>query len=135
MSDWNGPSAPGACATAGMMSVLGGGRVLPPGPTGVTRLTDTVLVVDVLSFAPGPPLPLELVVTVSVPLFAPGGRFAGFAVTTSVMPDVGSAPDDGDTLRYGLSTVAVNETGCDCPAICTFIFTGVVLPSGVGTSI
>src|ERR1700757_2512370 len=128
MSDWNGPSAPGACATAGMMSVLGGGSVFPPGPTGVTRLTDTVLVVAVLSFAPGPPFPLELVVTVTVPLLAPGGRFAGFAVTTSVMPEGDRVPQDGDTLRYGLSTGAVNETGCDCPAIYTFIFTGVVLP-------
>src|SRR5579884_2235660 len=118
-----------------MISALAGGRPVVAGATGVTRLTDTDLVVVVLSLGAGPPLPLPPVTTVSVPVLAPGGSPDGFAVTTSVMPEVGSVPDDGETLKYGLSTVAVNDTGCDCPAICTFIFTGAVLPSGVGASI
>ena len=88
-SDWNGPNAPGACATAGMTSALEGGSVVEPGVTGVTRLTVTDFVAIVA--------PLET--TFSVPVFAPGGRPVGFAVTVTVVPPAGIVPDDGVTVR------------------------------------
>ena len=86
--------------TAGMISVLDGGSDFVPGPTGVTRLTETDFVATVAPFA----------CTVSVPVFAPGGNPLGLAVTLIVVPPGGIDPVDGETLRYGLSVDAVNVT-------------------------
>src|SRR5262249_39868050 len=111
-----------------MIRAFGGGIVFPPGATGVTRLTET-------DFATGVE---PLGETVSVPVFAPGGRFAGFAVTVRVVPLGPIVPDEGETLRYDLSVEAVNPTSSAClpltPGMNTFIVTGVVLPTGVVTS-
>ena len=49
------------------MSALPGGRAFPPGETGVTRLIETGTLAD---------WPV-LVVTLTVPVFAPGGRLPG----------------------------------------------------------
>src|SRR2546423_7298418 len=112
-----------------MISALGGGSPFPAGPTGVTRLTETDFDASVDPFA----------LTVSVPVFAPGGRFEGFAVTVTVVPFGPIVPELGETVRYGLSVVAVNPTSCAClffdtgPGKNTFIDTRVVLPTGVGT--
>src|SRR5205085_4398377 len=96
-SDWNGPVKPTTCVTMGMISAFAGGCVLPDGPTGVTRLMDTG------TFAVCP----ALVVTVTVPVFAPGGRLPGCAVTVRLtLPDDGTLPCDGMTARYGLSVAA-----------------------------
>src|SRR3954447_13749329 len=91
-SDWNGPAAPFTCVITGMISVFGGGKVLRPGATGVTRLSEKGRL---------PVWPL-LVVTVTVPVFAPGGSADGFAVTfTLTIPFAGTVPLDGVTVRYG----------------------------------
>src|SRR5436190_21416464 len=89
-SDWNGPPEPLTCVTTGMISALPGGRFLLPGETGVTRLTETgTLVVWPV-----------LVVTVTVPVLAPGGRLPGAAVTLrSTLPDAGMLPAEGVTVR------------------------------------
>ena len=127
-SDWKGPVAPGACVTTGMTSALDGGRPLPPGLTGVTRLTDTDLVATLAPFE----------MTFSVPVFAPGGRFVGLAVTVTVVPPGGIVPDDGVTVRYGLSTAAVKGTSNACLPVGegmeTVIVTGIVLPTGTTAS-
>ena len=71
------------------MIALAGGNPVVDGATGVTRLTDTDLVVTGAPFE----------VTVSVPVFAPGGRLDGFAVTVTVVPPGGIVPDEGVTVR------------------------------------
>src|ERR1051325_908747 len=77
--------------------------VLPPGVTGVTRLTDTGV------FASDAP---PAAVTLSVPVFAPGGSAVGFAVTVTVVPPAGIVPELGETVRYGLSMLAVKAVPC-----------------------
>src|SRR5438093_4983202 len=111
-----------------MTSALEGGSVVEPGVTGVTRLTVTDFVAIVA--------PLEA--TFNVPVFAPGGRPDGFAVTVTVVPPAGIVPDDGVTVRYGLSVVAVNGTSSAClppgEGMKTFMVTGAVLPRGAVAS-
>src|SRR5438067_8131066 len=85
---------------AGMISAFDGGMFFVPGATGVTRLTETDFDAIVEPFD----------CTVSVPVFAPGGRPLGFAVTLTVVPPGGIVPLDGETLRYGLSVEAVYVT-------------------------
>ncbi|SRR5258706_10297447 len=86
-SDWNGPVAPFTCVTTGMTSALPGGMDLPPGVTGVTRLTDTgTLPIDA---------PLFVFVTLTVPVFAPGGRSLGLTVTVTVVPFGPTVPEGG----------------------------------------
>ena len=80
-----------------MTSAFGGGVVLPDGATGVTRLIDIGVFVVV-----------PFVVTFRVPVLAPGGSELGSAVTVTVVPVGGIVPDDGVTVRYGLSVTAVN---------------------------
>jgi hypothetical protein len=76
--------------------------------------------------------------TVSVPVFAPGGRPVGFAVTVTVVPPGGMVPEEGETVRYGLSVVAVNATSSAFAllgaSMWTGMLTGVVLPSGAVAS-
>src|SRR5207253_10673858 len=108
--------------------------VLVPGATGVTRLTETDCVTVVTSFAAGPPFPLAPITTVNVAVFAPGGRPKVVPVTTRVMPEVGNWPEEGDTEKYGLSTLAENVVAADCPGMNTFIRTSAPLPSGTVTS-
>jgi len=96
-SEKNGLVAPLTCVTTGMISALFGGSDLLPGATGVTRLTESGTLATVV--------PPE--VTVTVPVFAPGGRLLGFAVTVTVVPPGGIVPLDGVTVRYGLSVVAL----------------------------
>src|SRR3954454_22084928 len=96
-SEKNGLVAPLTCVTTGMISALFGGSDLPPGATGVTRLTESGTLATVV-----PPD-----VTVTVPVLAPGGSEAGFAVTVTVVPPGGIVPLDGVTVRYGLSVVAL----------------------------
>src|SRR5437763_4362321 len=97
-SDWNGPAALLTCVTTGMISALPGGSALPPRATGVTRLTETGVLI-------GAPL---LGVTVTVPVFAPGGRLTGCAVTVSVVPLGANMPLCGVTVRKLRSVVALN---------------------------
>src|SRR4051794_2101491 len=113
-SEKNGLVAPLTCVTTGMISALFGGSDLLPAATGVTRLTDSGTLTTVL--------PPE--VTVTVPVFAPGGRLVGFAVTVTVVPPGGIVPEDGVTVRYGLSVVALKPVSSDP-----------VLPDGPGMKI
>ena len=77
-------------------------------------------------------------VTLNVPVFAPGGRFDGFAVTVTVVPPGGIVPDDGLTVRYGLSTDAVYATSSASfplgEGMNTLMLTGAVLPTGAVAS-
>ena len=105
---------------------------MPDDDTGVTRLTDTG------TFAVCP----VLVVTVTVPVFAPGGRLPGFAVTLRfTLPDGGTVPDGGVTFMYGLSVfvVYVTMSSAFLPLAfsCTVsgMLTGVVVPKGTTASV
>src|ERR1700747_3723292 len=96
-----------------------------PGRTGVTRLieTGTDAIVE-------PPVD----VTVTVPVFAPGGRPVGFAVAATTGETAAeNVPAVGFTLRNGLSVLALNadEAG---PEIASGIATEVVLPNGTTVS-
>src|SRR5262245_28617132 len=114
----------------GMISALPGGKVLPDCPTGVTRLIDTG------TFVVAPPL-----VTLTVPVFAPGGRLPGVAVTVRLtVPDAGTLPDDGVTVRYGLSVFAVNVASSAVLPLAfsrtaTGTSTGAVVPKGTTASV
>src|SRR6185369_1890702 len=77
----------------------------------------------------------EEMVTMTVPVSVPFGRFEGSALTSSVTPSAGRTPLAGTTVSHGLSTVAVN--GCTRPSLrpgtktcCTTIS---VLPTGTVT--
>src|SRR6266850_7569244 len=113
---------------AGMMSAFDGGIDFEPGPTGVTRLTETDFDEIVMPFD----------CTVSVPVFAPGGRLLGFAVTLTVVPPGGMVPDEGDTVRNDLSVAAVNVTSSAVfpigASMWIGIVIGVVLPKGTTPS-
>src|SRR5687767_12842702 len=120
-----------------MIRELGGGSDLPPGVTGVTRLM--VIGAEVrtwLLFATGPPpVPLELMTTVTVPVFAPGGRSVGLTVTVIVVPLVGTVPDVGLMVMNGWSAVAVKFTvPVGEPGMKNGKLTGVRLPNGTMTS-
>jgi hypothetical protein len=43
----------------------------------------------------------EEMVTMTVPVMVPFGRFAGLALTFSVMPSAGRMPLDGSTVSHG----------------------------------
>lgn len=123
---------PATCVTIGMISALPGGKVFPCGATGVTRLIDTG------TFAVCP----VLVVTVTVPVFAPGGSEPGEAVTvTSTLPLGGTVPDGGLALRYGLSVLTANValSSALAPAAASFTCSGtsngVLVPNGTTASV
>jgi hypothetical protein len=123
MSDSNSESfAPCACPTTGKISASGGGVPLPAGDTGVTRLIETGMVLSVVAFVCGPLAEAVLYVIFTVPVFVPRLSTLGSAVTVSVIPSAGSAPDDGDTVSHGLSTVATKVVGSVAPgrkSVCT----------------
>src|SRR5712692_2193174 len=122
-----------------MMSVFAGGKVLPPGETGVTRLIDTGTVAGTPSSGRTLPAPLLCgadVVTVTVPVFAPGGSPVTSALTTRrIFPSLGTLPDDGDTVRYGLSTAAVKVPLVAATLTVTGTSTCPVLPNGTTASV
>src|SRR6266851_3021224 len=107
MSDSNSdPFAPGVCATAGMISDSGRGVFFPCDATGVTRLTDTELLVVLLPCTV-PFLPESEYSMLIVPVFVPRLSVSGSAVITSVNPWTGTTPDDGVIVTHDLSDVAL----------------------------
>src|ERR1041385_1635169 len=97
-ADWKVELMPPACATAGMMRASGGGVFFEPGEIGWTRLTLTVVDVDV-EFAP-----MRLGAAKSTEIAAvlvPTGRPLVFAVTVSVSVLPVVVPLDGVTLTHG----------------------------------
>src|SRR5256885_6198160 len=95
-SDWKGPAAPLTCVTTGMIRALPGGSDLPPGATGVTRLTDTGTVPS--------DAPVPVLVTLTVPVLEPGGSPLGLTVTVTVVPFVPTVPEGGVAGRLAVST-------------------------------
>src|SRR4051794_19360447 len=104
-SDTNLPM-PSACATAGITSVFGGGLLsFGVGVTGVTRLTETGIVVVRDANAP---LPAGVVVViVSVVSLEPIGIFVRSTENVAVVPCAPMTPLEGVTVTYGLSAVIV----------------------------
>src|SRR5687768_1246737 len=120
-----------------MIIAFTGGVVFGPGATGVTRLMETGMLSVVVPLVLTPPFtPSVFVVTINVPVLAPGAREVGLAVTVTTRPCAGSSPELGVTVRYGWSVVAVNVvTAAVCvPGMSTCSPTGVVLPNGTAIS-
>ena len=120
--------APGSAYTMTVHYQASGTAPSPLPLFAATVVSDTDLVATLAPFE----------MTFSVPVFAPGGRFVGLAVTVTVVPPGGIVPDDGVTVRYGLSTAAVKGTSNACLPVGegmeTVMVTGVVLPTGTTAS-
>src|ERR1051325_8758939 len=100
-SDWKLELMPPAWATAGMIRASGGGVFFEPGETGWTRLTLTVVALDV-ACARAEPKRTEIEA-----VLVPTGRPAVLAVTVSVRVSEVVVPLDGSIEIHGSFAVAV----------------------------
>src|SRR5258707_12063098 len=101
---------PSACATAGMISASGGGVLLGEGRVGVTRLTETVVVLVLVAWGVTRELlDSALVVMATPPTVVPIASWLVSTVMVRLMPPAGTIPEDGVTVMNDRFGVAVND--------------------------